>query len=138
MKKIIQVVSFAFIALIFTAVAANAQSVQRYKAEIPFAFSLGSHKYEPGTYSMKITKLDSGGGLLTLFDNNGRALQRVVVSQNGETSRESVIEFIRTGDQRSLSRIATAENGYLLHRSGKKVKTVAENAATVPVATSID
>jgi hypothetical protein len=138
MKKIITVISFAFIALIFTTAAANAQAVQKYKAEIPFAFSLGNHSYEPGTYSVKITRLDSLGGLLTLADRNGRTLQRVVVAQTGETSRDSVLEFIRTGNQRSLSRITTADHGFRLNRSSKKRRTVAENAASVPVTASVD
>jgi hypothetical protein len=134
MKKIIQVVSFAFIALVFSAVAANAQSVQKYKAEIPFAFSLGNHNYEPGTYSVKVAKLDSSSGVLTLIDNQGKALQRVMVSQTVGTSRDSVFEFIRTGSERSLSRIATPDSGFQLHRSSRKSKTVAENTAKVPAA----
>ena len=133
MKKIIQIISFAFIALVFSAVAANAQSVQKYKAEIPFAFSLGDHNYEPGTYSITIARSATGTAIMTLVDNGGKSLQRVVVSQTVGTSRESVLEFIRTGDQRSLSRIANADYGFTIHQSSKRSKTVAENTTRVPV-----
>ena len=138
MNKIIQVISFAFIALVFTAVAANAQSVQKYKTEIPFAFSVGSHNYEPGTYNLKVARSDGGVGVLTLIDNSGRSLQRVAVSQTVGTSRESILEFIRTGNERSLSRIATSDYGFLVHVSSKKSKSVAENTAKVPVTGSVD
>lgn len=137
MKKIIQIISFAFIAFIFTAIATNAQSVQKFKAEIPFAFSVGNHNYEPGTYAVRVARSDNGAGVLTLMDNGGKSLQRVAVSQT-VGSRESVMEFIRNGDQRSLSRIASTDYGFLVHRSSKKSKTVAENSAKVPVTGSID
>jgi len=137
MKKIIQVISFAFIAFIFTAIATNAQSVQKFKAEIPFAFSVGNHNYEPGTYNVRVARSDNGAGVLTLMNNSGKSLQRVAVSQT-VGSRESMMEFIRNGDQRSLSRIASTDHGFLVHRSSKKSKTVAENSAKVPVTGSID
>jgi hypothetical protein len=133
MKKIIQVISFAFIALVFSAVAANAQSFQKYKAEIPFAFSLGGHDYEPGSYTVRVATSGNGAGILTLVDKRGRALQSVTASQTVGTSRESVLEFIRTGNQRSLSRIATADYGFQIYIPSKKSKAVAENAAKVPV-----
>jgi hypothetical protein len=133
MKKIIQVISFAFIALVFSAVAANAQSVQKYKADIPFAFSLADHNYEPGTYGLRVARSGNGAAILTLVDNQGKALQSVTASQTVGTSRESVLEFIRTGNQRAISRIAGADYGFLVHISSKKPKAVAENTARVPV-----
>jgi hypothetical protein len=133
MKKIIQVISFAFIALVFSAVTANAQSVQKYKAEIPFAFSLGDHSYEPGTYTIRVARTGASAAIMTLVDSRGKPLQSVTASQTVGTSRESVLEFIRTGNERSVSGIATADYGFFVHTSSKKSKTVAENRAKVPV-----
>ena len=133
MKKIIQVISFAFIALVFSAVAANAQSVQKYKADIPFAFSLGNHNYEPGTYALRVAKSGYSSAILTLVDNHGKVLQSVTASQTVGTSRESVLEFIREGNQRAISRIAGADYGFIVHTSLKRGKAIAENTARVPV-----
>ena len=138
MKKIIQVVSFAFIALVFSAAAANAQSVRKFQAEIPFTFSLGGHNYEPGKYSLKVTRSFNGAGFLTLMDNRGRNLQILTVSQTGGSSRVAELEFIRTGDQQSLSRITTEDNNFVVHNLSKKRADVAGNIVKIPVAGSLD
>jgi hypothetical protein len=121
MKKIIQITSFLFIALIFSAVAAKAQSTERFKAEIPFVFSVGQKVYEPGRYTVKVTKSVSTDVILTILDNDGKVMKSVLVQPLNETGGlQSTFIFVTEGNDHSLSKILTSQSAYGIPLVNKK------------------
>jgi len=121
MKKIIQVTSFLFLAVIFSAVSANAQSAEKFKATIPFAFSIGQKTYEPGNYTVKISNHSEAGSLLTIFDSKGKPINSLVVrSLVDRRDDESTFVFSRSGEDRSLTKIVTRYSAYAVPETSLK------------------
>jgi len=121
MKKIIQVTSFLFLAVIFSAVSAKAQSAERFKATIPFAFSIGQKTYEPGNYTVKISNHSEAGSVLTIFDNKGKAINSLVVRNLVDRrDDESTFVFTRSGEDRTLTRIVTPHSAYAVPETSLK------------------
>ena len=125
MKKFIQFISFVFIAVVFSVVAVSAQTAHKFQAEIPFDFSVGKNIYSAGTYNVRVDKSTGTVGVLTLSDKDGKMLDRVAVSSNGMVSeKDSFFTFVRTGNQRSLSKISSAAAGFDVPWSNRKQKSM--------------
>lgn len=121
MKKVIQVTSFLFLAFIFSAVSAKAQTAERFKATIPFAFSIGQKTYEPGNYTVRISNHSEAGSVLTIFDNKGKAINSLIVRSLVERQDdESTFVFSRSGEERSLTKIVTRYSAYAVPETNLK------------------
>ena len=60
MHKLIRLFSILSFAVIFGGVAANAQSVTKVEADIPFAFSVGDTGLAAGKYEIRVTSSSAG------------------------------------------------------------------------------
>lgn len=113
MKKIIQLISFVFIAVVISVVSVKAQSSQKFNADIPFSFSVDGKTYDAGSYRVRITKPSGAGGILTLLNSEGKILDIFAVVPGGDSAaKESSFIFDRSGDDRTLTKIVTTETSY--------------------------
>ena len=60
MKKLIQICTLLSLLVVFSIISANAQTVQRYEANIPFDFSVNGKTYEAGKYQLEISNVPTG------------------------------------------------------------------------------
>jgi hypothetical protein len=127
MKKIIQFTSFAFIAVILSVVSVSAQFTQKFKANVPFSFSIGSKVYDAGTYNVKITKSGGAAGILTVVSTDGKRLDVFPILFAGESSANQYsFLFDRSGDVRTLTKIITTNASYEIpHVNSKPRATLA-------------
>ena len=123
MKKLVQFISFVFIAIVFSVVAVSAQTSQKFKADIPFDFSVGKNTYSAGTYNVRVVKSTNSVALMTIADENGKVLERISVTPNGTApDSQSLFTFIRSGDKRFLSKISCDEAAYNVPVSRSKMR----------------
>ena len=121
MKKIIQIVSFAFIAVVLSVVSVKAQFTQKFNAQVPFSFSIGNKTYEAGTYKVQITKSGGVAGTMTILSSDGKRLDVFPVLFTGESlANESSFLFDRSGGDRTLTKIITTEASYELPQVNSK------------------
>lgn len=57
-KKALQICSLVGLLAVLAVVSAQAQTDGRYKAQIPFDFSIGGKTYQPGSYLISVRNLD--------------------------------------------------------------------------------
>jgi len=128
MKKFLQFISFAFIAVVISVVSVKAQSSQKFNADIPFSFSIGSKTYDAGTYQVRITKSEGAGGIMTILSKDGKRLDVFAVLSTGESAaNESSFVFKRSGDDRTLAKVVTTESSYEIPQTNsKRRETLAE------------
>ena len=110
MKKLIQICSILGLLIVFSAVAAKAQAVSSYKAEIPFNFSVGQKSYQAGSYVIKTAKLSESCVSLTLQDKQGNKLQTILVPARAEMSKKQPeLVFNRYDNERYLTKLSTPD-----------------------------
>ena len=128
MKKFLQLISFVFIAVLISVVSLNAQTTQKFNADIPFPFSVGGKTYDAGNYRVKITKSEGSGGIMTLLNSEGEILDvRTVISIGESMASDSSFVFEGSGGNRTLTKIVTTETSYAVTRSDSKRRaTLAE------------
>lgn len=127
MKKIIQIVSFLSLALIFGGVSADAQtSVTRVDANIPFDFSIGDKSFEAGKYVLRIVGTSTETKSIELRDQAGKTLQTVFAMSNGNVAKVPELVFDKVGGQRALTKISIENAGYTVAVSSE-VKQIAAN-----------
>ena len=128
MKRFIQVFSFLGLALIFSAATANAQTVNKIDANIPFSFSVGDKPYEAGTYQLKIQSIAAGGALVTIFDSEHNSVQSVLAVNTGETAKSKAeLVFEKQNGQRSLTAITLPYTGLQIGSSKSAATTITKN-----------
>ena len=130
MKNFLQIISFAFIAIVLSVVSIKAQAAQRLNADIPFSFSVGGKTYDAGNYKIKLIKYDGTSGIMTLSGRGGKVLGLFTVLSAGESStNESTFVFYNSGNDRALSRIVTRDMSYEIPQADSKRRaTLAENS----------
>lgn len=107
--------------LVFSIVAAKAQTVKEYKAQIPFAFSVGQKSYQAGDYVIKVSKFSVSSVALSLEDNEKNVLQTIFAQGNGNIAKaEPKLLFNRNGDQLTLSNMTMPEMGLSIAGSNDK------------------
>lgn len=121
MKRFIQICSLLTLVVVFSAVSANAQTVQRYEAEIPFDFNIGSKSYEAGTYTMKLSNA-FGVKVMTLINDQNRILQNFYVLDRGDSAKTSFLRFNRSDDGLSLAKVFTPEKSFSVVGADSKSK----------------
>lgn len=118
MKKFIQICSLLSLVFAITAVSASAQTAYGSEVEIPFSFNVDSRSYDAGKYIVKLSKLESGTGILTIGDPKNDSVQTVIARRNGETANGEVkLVFETVNGERVLNRIVTPSGGFALNRS---------------------
>jgi hypothetical protein len=106
MKNIIaRVVIVAVAAIIFTS-SGYAQSVNRYKAELPFDFSIGKKVYSAGTYFVEVRGAEKK--FFVLRDANGQNAYSIITTP-GEETTDAVAELVfrRTPSGMAMTSIRT-------------------------------
>lgn len=129
MKRFLQFFSFIAIGLVFSAVSAQAQSVTKVEAEVPFAFTIGDKTFEAGKYDLKLINNASGSTRIQLTDEDGKVMHSAIALRNGsDTNERAELVFDVNGADRVLSGITTNEAGYTLPKF-KKSKSVTIRAS---------
>jgi hypothetical protein len=126
MKKIIQFISFAFIAVVLSFVSVKAQSIQKFNADIPFSFTVAGKTYDAGNYKVKIVK-QNGSGVLTLLDSRGKTLDIFAVSATNNSGSVSSFEFANSGGDRTLTRIVSTDASFQVPEVGSKARETLAN-----------
>jgi hypothetical protein len=113
-KKTMIRISTMALAMLFTAVLAQAQGVNSYRAHVPFDFMVGEKSYDAGDYLIRFEQQGSLATIFTLSTAQGRELQASAVMKNGRTSRSgtSVLVFDRYGDNYILRQISSPAFGF--------------------------
>lgn len=137
MKRFIQFFSFIALAFVFSAVSAQAQSVTKVDAEIPFDFKIGDNNFSSGTYEIKVVNSTSGGARVLFRDKESNQTFTAIALRNGEPvgSRAEMV-FSVDGATRSLAAITTNDAGYSLPKFGKSRSVTIR--ASVPLKKSSD
>lgn len=113
MKKIIQLVSFLSLALIFGGVTANAQTVTKVDAKIPFEFVVGDRSLPAGDYVLRITDTSSGSQVLEIRGSNRQTLFTALIQENGDRAKHKAeLVFDRTAGTVALAKIIMSDAGY--------------------------
>ncbi|MBP6003620.1 MAG: hypothetical protein KA746_09325 [Pyrinomonadaceae bacterium] len=121
MRKFIQFISLATLAIGIAVTSAFAQSDTTITVEIPHDFSVGDRSFDSGSYDIRISKNSAGGASVTLIDADGKRLNTVVAMANS-TAADAKPELIfeRDGSDRVLSAIVLANSGVSIPNAGLK------------------
>ncbi|HZQ24754.1 MAG TPA: hypothetical protein VFA89_18340 [Terriglobales bacterium] len=96
------IASLMFTVLFFAALA-SAQSTQRVKANVPFAFTVGTKNFPAGQYSA----VQTGPNLMTLRDDRGRSVA-TLTTKNIQSSKQTTVPkltFVRRDGRYYLSQV---------------------------------
>lgn len=137
MKKFIQVCALlSLIVVSGAAVSVKAQSGFGTEVSIPFAFTVGDHTYEAGSYVLKLTKYSAGTASLSIVDTKTDEIQTVLLNANGDSAGDDIkLVFDKVEGRRYLSKVQTTERTYALLRS-KAVRDAAKAAKNADKADS--
>lgn len=117
MKRLTQICSILCLVFAFSIISANAQTMKKVKADIPFDFNLRGNNYRAGNYKFRIADLRPGVRVY-LTDNENNVLDTFLVTALGEApSGAAELVFNNYDGQRFLSRITTRECIYTIIRT---------------------
>lgn len=134
MKKIIQLVSFLGLALIFAAIEADAQKVVKVEANIPFDFVVGNKSLPAGEYVLRIIDVNSGAVRIDVRDAEKETVYSGLLLTNGNrNSAKSELVFDRTEEGSVLAKIVTKSNGYSFVERPSKSQVALGAGAKKPV-----
>ncbi|MDM7921088.1 MAG: hypothetical protein QUS14_02220 [Pyrinomonadaceae bacterium] len=120
MKRFIQFFSFIALALVFSAVSAQAQSTTKVEAEIPFDFNVGDTKFSAGTYEIRLVGSGSGTARLVLDGGDKGDVYSTVILRDGTPAGEQAkLVFAVSGDTRTLLTIKTNDAGFTVPATRK-------------------
>jgi hypothetical protein len=132
MKKLIQLSLLVASAIIFSTFSTHAQSVTKIDTKIPFDFSIGGKTYQAGDYHLTVVTTLSGHANLTIRDNDGNSLERVIVNRLGEKKPgEPELVFNRYANDRFLAKVSIGSGVYSLIRSDAERDTLRKNTRQV-------
>lgn len=115
MKRVIQICSMLVLAAVFSAAAAQAQTLDRINAKIPFDFNVGEKSYDAGEYIIKTSRLSDSTVQVSLSDGKGNTLQTLLVFSAGEAAGgEERLVFTVYDGRHYLAKIMTNGKGLLL------------------------
>ncbi|HKP69362.1 MAG TPA: hypothetical protein VJV05_08760 [Pyrinomonadaceae bacterium] len=118
MKKFIQIFSLFGLLVVFGTISASAQASLGTEVEIPFAFNVGGHSYEAGSYIIKVDRRISGASTLSIRDTKNDEQQTVLLNSNGEAGTGEVkLVFDTVEGRRYLSKVRTPERTYGVYKS---------------------
>lgn len=115
MKRVIlRSFTMLIVALALGTVAAQAQSANQMKADIPFRFTIGDQTLPAGEYTVRYINQDSGKTALLFKSTDGRNA-RIVTMMTAERSapqEKASLIFNQYGDQYFLSEVWTVGDQY--------------------------
>jgi hypothetical protein len=122
MKKLIRICTFLTLVATFSVISANAQTTESIRAEIPFAFNIGTKTYDAGTYVMKISRATVGNRITLEGDN--KILGIFFTVDKGDTPiKSSSLKFVRSSDDSFyLSKIHTSNRNLTIAGGTPKAK----------------
>lgn len=119
MKKIVQTVSFLALAFIFGGVSAQAQTVTKIDADIPFDFFVGDRAFAAGKYVLRVISHSTSARAVVISDEENTFAYTVLASQNGDIGKgKAGLFFEQVGGQATLAKILTTNSGYSLKTGG--------------------
>lgn len=129
MHKLIRFFSVLSFAVVFGAVAANAQSVTKFEADIPFAFSVGDTGLAAGKYEIRVTSSSAGTATVRIAQKDGSGRWTALGLVNGGAVRgRAELVFDRYGDERVLRQISLNDNGVAIGSGGGRRMRLAKNS----------
>jgi hypothetical protein len=138
MNKLIRFFSILSLAVICGAAAANAQSVTKVDAEIPFAFSVGDTTLAPGKYDIGVTAASAGTATVRISQKDGSGTWTVLGLLNGAAAQgKAGLVFDRYGDQRVLRQIILSHNGVALASNGSRKLRLARGIISKPATETV-
>jgi len=115
MKKIIQLFSFVILTFIFGGISAEAQTVTKVDADIPFDFIVGNRAFAAGKYVFRVVTGSMNARAVVISDNDNRFAYTVFVNQNDNIGKgKSELVFDRFGRQATLVGIRTENRRFTI------------------------
>ena len=111
MNRIIRQVSLIGLVILAVTLAANAQSSQQYRADIPFSFEANGKQYAAGEYTIgPLSQVTVPGAIAIRSLNTGNARVLGVTSDmgNGNWDNPGKLIFRKVDGRHTLSQISTA------------------------------
>jgi hypothetical protein len=117
MKKLIQLISFAAIALAFTAISTEAQSYgKKFDADVSFDFAIGDKVLPAGKYVLRVAGDPNGPNVLEVRNAEWEIVYRGVILINGKRSNGSAqLHFEDSSGRPVLSSIVSKSEAFSLH-----------------------
>jgi hypothetical protein len=109
------------------AVSAQAQTPQRYRAEIPFDFSANGKHMTAGNYSVGLMASASGSGPLTIQSRDGKVTRILAISPHDSSSGtdNAKLVFLKTGNSYALAEVRTPDYGAKMKKTKTNVQQIA-------------
>jgi hypothetical protein len=113
-REILKSFTMLMLTIALTAVAAQAQSTNQMKANIPFRFIIGNQTLPAGEYSIRYLDQDSGKTALLFRSMDGKTSRIVSMNttQQGEGEAKASLVFNQYGDSYFLSEVWTGVDQY--------------------------
>jgi hypothetical protein len=132
MHKLVKLFSVLSLVLVFTVVAANAQTVTKIDADIPFAFSVGNTDLAPGKYSIKVVSSTAGTVSVRIAQKDGSGQWTALGLVNSDAAiGESVLVFDRYGNDRVLRQVKLSDSGISIGANRSRKVRLARNEKPV-------
>src|SRR5262245_7411230 len=112
MKRIIQICSMLVLSAAFFVVSAQAQTVNRIDAKIPFDFQIGSKTYAAGEYVIKVSRSSADVAGDQLEDKNGKRLDSGLLAENGDSGKSKLVFGRNENNDRVLSKVIVDDKGF--------------------------
>jgi hypothetical protein len=113
-REILKSFTMLMLTIALAAVAAQAQSANQMKANIPFRFIIGNQTRPAGEYTVRYVNQDSGKTALLFRSMDGKT-SRIVnmnTTQQGEGEAKASLVFNQYGDSYFLSQVWTGGDQY--------------------------
>jgi hypothetical protein len=119
MKKIIRLVSFLSLLVLFSAASTFGQSHFGIDVNIPFAFNVADHAYDPGNYIVKFERHGPGlAATLSIQDTKTDEVQTIVLSAGGDPGSEEIkLVFDTVEGRRYLRKVRTQSSSYAIAKT---------------------
>jgi hypothetical protein len=128
MKKIIPIVSFLSLLVLFSAASVSGQSQFGIDINIPFAFNVADRSYDAGNYIVRFERHTPGAAAtLSIQDTKTDKVQTVVLNTAGDPGSEEIkLVFDTVEGRRYLRKVRTPSSTYAIAKT-KAEKNLAKN-----------
>jgi hypothetical protein len=122
-RNTLTIPSLVVLSLMFNITSLYAQSYA--KANVPFAFNVGTKQLPAGTYEIKLVQ---GANAITIENGETRAAALSIVRRQGRSDPESKLVFHHVGDQYFLTEVWNSSDagGMIVPTSGREKALVKE------------
>jgi hypothetical protein len=126
MRNKINLAAIAIIFLTAAATTASAQLDQRYRAEIPFDFSVGKQDMKAGQYALGLYNSSSGIPVLgiTNRDTGEKRFLKAITRSGDNRTYTAVLRFVRDGEHYELAEVKGSDFDLKLKSTWSQVNQV--------------